>query len=202
MDQKQRIAFWDQRYDSADYLFGTQPNDFLAATAPGIPAGKLCCLADGEGRNGVYLAELGHEVTSIDASAVALKKAEALALKRKVSLRTIAANLLEYDLGQSQWDCIVSIFFHLPTALRRKLHGNIIRALRPGGYLILEAYTPAQLKFKTGGPAEPDLLMSETILEQDFARLQIIHLLETEREVIEGTGHHGHAAVVQLLARK
>lgn len=202
MADKPARPSWDQRYDSSEYLFGTTPNDFLESVAPELTPGKVLCLADGEGRNGVYLAGLGHNVTSIDASAVGLEKARRLAEQQGVTINTIHADLNSHDLGSGAWNTIVSIFFHMPPAFRIKMHARIETALKPGGRLILEAYTPDQLKFKTGGPPNAELLMTSRSLQQDFTGLEIISVKEKEREVVEGTGHSGMASVVQLLARK
>jgi SAM-dependent methyltransferase len=193
---------WDDRYASPDYFFGTTPNDFLVAASPRLLPGETLCLADGEGRNGVSLARLGHQVTSIDASQVGLQKAQVLAGENNVTLNTEVADLLTYDLGNNRWDNIISIFFHLPTQQRQAMHQRITAALKPGGRLVLEAYTPAQLLMKTGGPADADWLMTSTTLQEDFAGLTFLYILEQERDVIEGTGHTGRAAVVQLIAEK
>jgi len=193
---------WDERYARDEYLFGVEPNDFLAEVAPRIPQGKVLCLADGEGRNGVYVASLGHKVTSIDASNVASSKALQLAEQKGVAIDAIVADLREYDLGEASWDCVVSIFFHMPPDMRRDMHGRVERAIKPGGHLILEAYTPKQLEYRTGGPPTVELLQTLEILKEDFPGLTFIHAVEKERDVYEGVGHAGHAAVVQLLARK
>jgi SAM-dependent methyltransferase len=193
---------WDQRYGGADYLFGTAPNDFLATAVQDLTPGKTLCLADGEGRNGVFLAGIGHYVTSLDASAVGLEKAQLLATQRGVSLQTRLADLTTEDLGDSTWDLIVSIFFHLPDFKRRALHQRIVRALRPGGRIVLEAYTPAQLGLKTGGPSRQEMLMTLPLVLEDFSGLQVIHGIERERDIVEGTGHAGRSAVVQLIAEK
>ncbi|MEX2326709.1 MAG: class I SAM-dependent methyltransferase, partial [Pseudomonadales bacterium] len=191
-----------ERYRTGDYLFGTEPNDFLVETIKRVPTGELLCLADGEGRNGVYLASLGFEVTSIDASAIGIAKAQQLAERKQVDINTIVADLREFDLGAARWDCIVSIFFHMPEDVRRDMHARIERALRPGGHLILEAYTPRQLEFKTGGPPVAEMLMTLEDLRSDFPGMEFLYAEEKEREVIEGKGHVGHAAVVQLFAKK
>ncbi|MBD3648123.1 MAG: class I SAM-dependent methyltransferase [Pseudomonadales bacterium] len=203
MNDKSRIIRWDERYQGDEYLFGTEPNDFLVEMAERVPGGsEVLCLADGEGRNGVYLAGLGHKVTSVDSSAMALAKAKKLALEKNVVLETVMADLTEHDLGEDRWDCIVSIFFHMPSEIRRQVHGKVERAIRPGGMLILEAYTPKQLEFRTGGPPMEDYLMTLAALREDFANLEFLHAEEKEREVYEGKGHAGHAAVVQLVAKK
>ena len=159
------------------------------------------CLADGEGRNGVYLATLGHSITAIDQSQVGLDKAKQLAEQKQVSIDTIEADLVEYDLGVESWDCIVSIFFHIPPEVRGRIYPRIIKALKPGGILILESYTPEQLDYGTGGPPIADLMLTGKDLEGYFSELHIEHLETLEREVIEGTGHTGLASVVQLIAR-
>ena len=195
-------SMWNERYDTADYQFGVSPNDFLVEKASDLPVGKTLCLADGEGRNGVYLAKLGHRVTGIDLSSKGQAKARKLAEAENVQLELIEANLVEYDLGDTSWDCIVSIFFHLPSKIRRQVHAKVASALTPGGVLILEAYTPRQLEFGTGGPPNADALMTLDALEGDFPDLTFEYAVEKEREVIEGNLHSGHASVVQLLARK
>lgn len=193
---------WDERYARDEYLFGTEPNDFLAEIAPRVPAGEVLCLADGEGRNGVFVAGLGHRVTSVDASSVALEKARKLAAGRGVAIETVVADLNHYDMGEDRWDCIVSIFFHMPPDMRRSMHEKVARALRPGGHLILEAYTPKQIEYRTGGPPIAERLMTLALLREDFPNLEFLHAEEKERDVYEGVGHAGHAAVVQLFAQK
>lgn len=193
---------WDTRYAGSEFFFGTRPNGFLAAVAPELPAGETLCIADGEGRNSVYLAAQGHRVTAMDASSVGMRKAEALARERGVALRTHVADLSEFELGAERWDAIVSIFCHLPPALRRDVHRRAVRALRPGGAFVLEAYTPAQLNLRTGGPPVRELLMTARELQVDLDGLRFDVLRELERDVVEGRGHTGRAAVVQVLARK
>lgn len=193
---------WDERYAGTDYLFGTAPNDFLVEVSDQLTLGEVLCLADGEGRNGVYLAGLGHRVTAVDGSTVALNKARSLAEQHAVTLTFTQADLSDYNLGHECWDSCVSIFFHMPPVLRHAVHRRVVDSLKPGGLLVLEAYRPEQLIFKTGGPTVADMLMTLTLLEQDFYDLKWLHATEKERVVIEGTGHTGEAAVVQLLARK
>ncbi|MEM7736796.1 MAG: class I SAM-dependent methyltransferase [Deinococcota bacterium] len=196
------MTFWNQRYSTEGYAFGTQPNDFLAASLAHIPMGNVLCVADGEGRNGVYLAEQGYQVTSVDLSEVGLAKAQELAESRGVGINTVTADLADYDLGDAQWDGIVSIFCHLPPDIRKIHHQRIVRGLKPSGALLLEAYTPAQLGRGTGGPPNPDLLISLNMLEDELAGLEFVHALETERDIHEGRYHNGNSAVVQLIAVK
>ena len=193
---------WDERFSTEEYFYGTQPNDFLKQNYRAIPPGEVLCLAEGEGRNAVFLAEQGYQVTAVDASSAGLEKARKLAAERGVQIHTIHADLADYDPGQERWSGIVSIFCHLPTDIRRQLHGRLADALLPGGVLLLEAYTPAQLAFKTGGPPMADMMMSKEILKEEIPGLSFRYLLETERDVSEGRGHTGHAAVVQAIATR
>ena len=193
---------WNERYSAPGYVYGTAPNDFLAAQAHRIPLGRVLSLADGEGRNGVHLASLGHAVTSVDASSVGLAKACALATARGVRIETIEADLAEFAIAADAWEGIVSIFCHLPPSLRRRVHGQVVRGLVPGGIFILEAYRPAQLAFGTGGPSDPDLMPTLEALREELAGLELEHALETERGVQEGDCHRGRSAVVQVVARR
>ncbi|MEY4938851.1 MAG: hypothetical protein RIQ93_586 [Verrucomicrobiota bacterium] len=194
--------FWDQRYSAADYVYGTAPNSFVAAMAPRIPAGPVLCLAEGEGRNAVHLAQLGHAVTAVDQSAVGLAKAARLATEQGVALTTIAADLANFAIKPGAWAGIAATFGHLPPLVRRKVHAQVVAGLQPGGVFILEAYTPAQLALGTGGPKEREMLMTLPELREELTGLEFEHARECEREVIEGVYHTGRAAVVQILARK
>lgn len=193
---------WNQRYSSTNYFYGTEPNDFVADNARLIPPGPVLCLAEGEGRNAVFLAGRGHAVTAVDASEMGLAKAEALAASRNVRLTTVAADLANYRIEADAWAGIVSAWCHLPPALRRVVHAQVVAGLRPGGVFILEAYTPAQLAFGTGGPKDIDLLMTLSALRDELAGLDFDIGRECERDVHEGIGHTGRSAVVQVLARK
>ncbi len=197
-------SFWDQRYGNAGdaYVFGTAPNEFLAAVADRIPAGPVLCLAEGEGRNAVFLAQRGHAVTALDQSAAGLAKARALALKNGVPLTTVVADLAEYAIPPGAWAGIVAIFMHLPPDLRARVLTQAAAGLQPGGVFILESYTPAQLAFGTGGPREIALLPTLASLRPLLPGLVLDHALELERDVHEGGGHTGRSAVVQILARR
>ena len=193
---------WDERYSRSDYIFGKTPNDFLTQVWETIPQGRVLCLADGEGRNGVFLAQQGFEVESVDGSAVALAKARTLANDVGVVLQTTHADLAEFELGDEAWESIISIYVHLPPDLRKSLHTGVVKALKPRGVFILEAYTPKQLEYRTGGPSTPELLMNLADLKEELAGLEFKHAEELEREVNEGPFHNGHAAVVQIVATK
>jgi SAM-dependent methyltransferase len=196
-------AFWDRRYGAADgYLYGTAPNEFLAQVAPRIPPGPVLCLAEGEGRNAVHLARLGHAVTAVDQSAVGLAKAAALAARQNVLLTTIAADLTDFAIHPGAWAGIVATFMHLPPALRASVLARAAAGLLPGGLFVMEAYTPAQLAFDTGGPREIALLPTLALLRTELPGLEIVHGLELERDILEGDGHTGRGAVVQIVARR
>ena len=193
---------WDERYSEDAYAFGTEPNDFLRASLDMLPDGTALCIGDGEGRNGVWLAEQGFAVTSVDASSVGMAKARALAHQRGVAISTVHADLAEFDIGHSRWDVVISIFCHLPPPLRRRVHRDIVAGLRPGGVFVLEAYTPAQIAFGTGGPETADMTMPLASLRPELPGLTLLHGEELERDVHEGRYHNGHSAVVQLLVIK
>lgn len=195
--------FWNNRYAAADgFVFGTEPNQFLAEMAVRIPPGPVLCIGEGEGRNAVHLATRGHAVTAVDQSSVGLSKAAQLAASRGVSITTEVADLTTTTLiAPGPWSGIVSIFVHLPLELRRKVHASVVRGLAPGGVYILEAYTPAQLTFGTGGPKDVALLMTLAALREELVGLELLVAREIERAVIEGNGHTGRAAVVQVVGR-
>ncbi len=193
---------WEQRYAGGAYLYGTEPNDFLRDTLQRLPRGDVLCLAEGEGRNAVFLAQSGYAVSSVDLAAAGVRKTRRLAERNGVSVAAVAGDLSTFDLGRARWDLIVSIFAHMPAAVRRDLHARVVGALRPGGVFLLEAYTPGQVGRGTGGPPSAELTMTLADLRDELAPLEILHGVELEREVREGTGHTGLGAVVQVIARK
>jgi len=191
---------WDERYAAPELVYGDQPNDFLASVAPRLSIGRALCLADGQGRNGVFLASLSHSVTAVDLSAVGLMRAHQLARSRGVELATVHADLANFDLGQGAWDAVVSIWAHTPSEVRRSLHQRMAAALRPGGAFVLEAYRPAQLVLGTGGPKSADFLPTLDELRLDLTDLDLEIARELDREIHEGALHDGISAVVQVLA--
>jgi len=193
---------WDQRYSAKEYAYGKQPNDFLVECLNKIPKGKVLCLADGEGRNAVYLAEQGYQVTSVDSSAAGVQKARQLANQRGVEINPMLADLSDFEIKSESWDAIISIFCHLSVNLRRSVHKNIISGLKTGGVLVLEAYTPGQLLLGTGGPKQVEMTLTLDDLKTELDGLIFNHAIEKERDVIEGIYHTGRGAVVQLLAEK
>ena len=199
------VEFWDARYSHPNYVFGYKPNDYLKEQARMLKTGsRVLCLGDGEGRNGVFLAERGHDVVSLDASRVGLDKAEALAAERGVALETWHVDLNDW-VRQSEperpWDAVVAIFVHLPPDLRRRVAEVATAQSRAGATLILEAYTPAQLALGTGGPKDPELLMTRPDVQADWQGWRLDVRL-TERRIFEGMGHQGLSSVVQALGQR
>jgi len=197
---------WDERYSESGFAFGTKPNDFLKAEFARIPkGGRVLCLAEGEGRNAVFLAMQGYQITAVDQSSVGLEKAEKLAAEQKVTLSTIVADLADYDLGVNQWDGIVSIFAHVPVALREKLHSQVVGSLKSNGIFILESYTLRHLELEgVGGPPaeKKDFFMSLDKLNDELKGLDFIVGVEKDRPISEGKYHQGQSAVVQVVARQ
>jgi SAM-dependent methyltransferase len=194
--------FWNERYRGAEYFYGTEPNDFIRAEAHRIPPGPVLCLAEGEGRNAVFLAGLGHPTTAIDMSREGLRKAKELAARRGVSIEVVHADLANYELPSETYSGIVAVFAHVPTHVRRRLHAAVPRALVPGGVFLLEAYRPEQLAFGTGGPREAAVLMTKSELEEDLRGLELLVSRDVEREINEGPMHRGMSATVQIAARR
>jgi len=202
LDSMADQEFWQRRYAEAGYAYGTEPNGFLVEVAARIPPGPVLCLAEGEGRNAVWLAGRGHAVTAVDASAAGLAKTEDLARAQSVRVATIAADLASFTIEPGAWSGIVAIFAHLPPQLRRSTHQAAALGLMPGGVFVLEAFTPRQLALGTGGPQKPELLYTLEELREDLAGLEIEIGGEVARNVVEGRYHTGRAAVVQVLARR
>lgn len=198
-------SFWDERYGEEGYIYGTLPNDFLAAHADRIPAGRVLCLAEGEGRNAVYLAGLGYEVVAVDQSLVGLRKAQALAAAQELSLEIVEADLAEFNIAQGNWAGVVSIWAHVPPAVRAQVHRQVVAGLQDGGVMLLEAYTPRQPEMEgVGGPpaTSREMLVTAEGLREELVGLEFELLQEIEREVNEGRYHDGLSSVVQMVGRK
>lgn len=193
---------WEERYSAKEYAYGKQANDFLVQQLSQLPKGRVLCLAEGEGRNAVFLAQQGFDVTAVDSSVAGMKKAKSLAAENNVSIETVVADLAEFTFTPNSYDAVVSIFCHLPLQLRQKVHKQVVRALRHGGVFLLEAYTPEQLKFKSGGPPVAELTMQLEDLLEETQGLEVVYSAEIERDVNEGLYHTGLGSAVQLIARK
>ena len=197
-------ATWNARYAGADYLFGQAPNAFLAAQAPRLRRGQSAlAVADGEGRNGVWLAEQGLDVLSIDAAAAAQDKARRLAEARGVNLRLDLVDLSAWVFPAAAFDVVAAIFIQFAGPdLRARLFAGMKQALLPGGLLLLEGYRPEQLGYGTGGPPLIENLYTEGMLRDAFGDLEILELSAQDAVIEEGTAHRGMSALIDLVARK
>jgi 2-polyprenyl-3-methyl-5-hydroxy-6-metoxy-1,4-benzoquinol methylase len=198
------LARWNQRFGAAGYLFGTAPNAFLVShkrlLSPGV---RVLCVADGEGRNSVWLAEQGLDVTAFDFSPVAVEKARRLAAERGVAVRYEVASVYDWRWPDAGFDVVAAIFVQFADPpMRTYLFERIVRTLKPGGLLLLEGYTPRQLEYRTGGPPHRENLYTEALLREAFSALEILELREYDAEVAEGSGHRGRSALIDLVARK
>jgi SAM-dependent methyltransferase len=202
MSQLPPRTMWEERYGAEEFVFGTDPNDFLRENLSALGSGNVLCLAEGEGRNAVFLAENGLAVSSVDLTESGVAKTHRLATERGVAVDAVTGDLADFDLGIAKWDAIVSIFAHTPPAIRIELHRRVVASLVPGGVFLLEAYTPAQVGRGTGGPQVPELTMTAEGLRAELAPLEFLTIQELDRDVIEGPGHTGEGAVVQVIARK
>lgn len=195
-------ADWDAVYAEPGYAFGTAPNDFLVEVAARIQPGPVLYLGEGEGRNAVYLTARGHEVTAMDYSRVGLEKVQALAGERGVCIETVLADLADYDLGRGAWVAVVSIFLQVPLELRRRVHRAAVKALRPGGVFIAEAYALQQAALTSGGPRDTRLLYDLPVVQAELAGLDWEVARVVERELDQGRRNQGLCAVAQLLGRR
>lgn len=198
------VPSWDERYAQPGFLFGEAPNAFLKSQLQLLKPGmSALAVADGEGRNGVWLAEQGVRVHAVDASPVALEKSQYLAERRGVSLQWEEADLQTWLWPHSAYDLVVAVFtqFVGPDGRARQFAG-IRQALRPGGLLILQGYTPRQLEYGTGGPPHAENMYTEELLRAAFGDWEILHLSEHDEMIEEGAGHSGMSALIDMVARK
>lgn len=194
---------WNDRFSGEDYLFGTEPADFLRRVAPDLPRGRILSVADGEGRNSVWLAGQGHQVTAMDGSEVGVAKARRLAAARGVAVDFHVADIAAWDWTAQSYDAVLGVFIQFAgPELRTQLFDGMKTALRPGGLLLLHGYTPGQLAHGTGGPRAVENLYTEDLLRRAFADLEILTLTSYEAEISEGLGHSGRSALIDLVARK
>jgi SAM-dependent methyltransferase len=195
--------FWDERYSSAELVYGEAPNEFLAMMADRLPmSGDALDIGAGEGRNALFLASRGLRVLAVDQSEVGMQKAQRLAQARDLALRTQAVDLQEFDVEDNSFDIISSIFVHLPATLRAAVHERAQAWLKPAGVFVLEAYAPDQIERGTGGPKDRALLAPLDVLLRELDGLSIEHQAALVRNVSEGRFHTGEASVVQIVARK
>lgn len=197
-------AHWNTRFAGDDFLFGTEPNDWLRDHANSFPrGGRVLCVADGEGRNSVFLAKHGFVVDAFDISSAAIKKAQLLAAASNITVNYQLADCDSFSWKPGSYDGVAAIFVQFADpALRGRLFARICESLKPGGVLILQGYTPKQLEYRTGGPSNIDHLYTEAMLRSAFAQLTILELKAYESEIREGSGHCGRSALIGLVARR
>lgn len=194
---------WNERYAGDDYFYGTEPNEFLVVQAHHVPkGGNVLCVADGEGRNGVWLAQHGYNVTSVDFSSVALQKTQNLASRMGVSIKTIEADIRQFEFENNPYDGIVAIYAHFPEDFRPELYARYRSSLKPGGCLILEGFSPEQLRYDSGGPKDLRLMYTFDEIKSVFADWNIHVLQQTTIHLDESDHHRGPAAVVRAVITK
>jgi cyclopropane fatty-acyl-phospholipid synthase-like methyltransferase len=195
---------WNSHFSTEDYVFGTRPNAFLEREATRLaPGSSVLAVADGEGRNGVWLAEQGHRVLAVDISEIGQAKAAKLAAERGVSIDLRIADLTMWDWPTAEFDAVVAIFIQFAgPELRDTLFKRMQDAVRPGGRILLEGYRPEQISYGTGGPPHRENMYDEALLRVAFSGWDIEHLAAYDAEIEEGTGHKGLSALIDLVARK
>jgi SAM-dependent methyltransferase len=203
-EEMSELQRWESRFADSAYVFGTEPNAFLTSQAHRLrPGQKVLAVADGEGRNGVWLAEWRLDVLSLDFAPNALKKARALAAARGVSLRFELADLAQWEWPIAQFDVIVAIFIQFADpSFRRKIFAGIKQALKPGGLLLMQGYRPEQLNYRTGGPRQVENLYTRSLLEAAFGDFTSVEINEHDSMVDEGSGHAGMSALIDFVGRK
>jgi SAM-dependent methyltransferase len=195
---------WDERYSIDDYLFGTEPADFLLAHAHLLEPGSRClAVADGEGRNSVFIARQGVEVVAMDASEVGVSKARQLAGARGVSIDFRIADIMTWEWTPDAYDLVVAIFIQFLTPSQwPTVFGGMQHTLRPGGRLLLHGYRPEQVALGTGGPPDPTHMYTEELLREAFGAMDIERLESYDADIHEGVGHAGRSALIDLVAVK
>ena len=195
-------AMWDERYSETEPVYGTGPNVYLEKQSSRImPGGKILVPADGYGRNGHWLAKQGFEVHTVDLSPVGVERSRKAAREAGLTLKIEQADLSTWNWPVGQFDAVAAIFLHLPPELRSKIHPAMLRALKPGGILIIEAFTPENIQFHSGGPKDANLLYTAELLRKDFASAEVLELEEVKVHMDEGTKHSGMSAVVHGVFR-
>lgn len=201
--QNAELARWNERFSASEYIFGTAPNAFLASKAALFsPGQRALCVADGEGRNSVWLAEQGLDVTAFDISPVGVEKARRLAAERGVRVDYEVASVYDWRWPAAQFDVAAAIFVQFADpAMRAFLFERMARSLKPGGLVLIEGYTPKQLEYKTGGPSKLDQLYTAELLRSSFPGFEVLELREYEAELEEGSRHAGTSALIDFVAR-
>jgi SAM-dependent methyltransferase len=193
--------FWDERFDTKEYVYGKRPNGFFKEFIDELQPGTVLLPADGEGRNSVYAALKGWEVTAFDFSNQAKKKAQNLAKEYNVNLDYFISSIENFE-TEKQFDLIAVIFLHMPPDVRRSMHRKLLKKLKPGGYFLIECFSTKQKNYNTGGPRKQELLYDGQDLIEDLENIDIIHYKEKLKELDEGYFHRGQSEVIQLIGQR
>ena len=194
---------WNEKYGQVDFLYGTRPNEFLISQIYRLtPGARVLVLGDGEGRNGVWLAEQGFDVTTVDYSTVGCAKARQLADERDVSLAVHCADLTEWDWEEDDFDAVVLIYLHFEPEARREVYQRAVTVIRPNGLLVVELFHPRQLAYQSGGPKRADMLVRASDLSHDLPDIEWLILAEGKVLLNEGPGHNGPGYVTHGVGRR
>jgi SAM-dependent methyltransferase len=194
--------FWNQRYSAEEFAYGTEPNLFFKEHIEKLTPGKILLPAEGEGRNAVYAARLGWDVTAFDVSVEGKRKAELLAAENSVTINYLLAGYDDIYFEPETFDCVVLVFAHIDSDKREKYHRKMISFLKPGGFLLLEVFSKKQINNNSGGPRDFRLLYSKAELETDFQHLSVLKTEEPDVELYEGQFHNGIASVIRVVGKK
>ena len=197
--------FWNERFNKAEFIFGKEPNDYLVEQTLKYlkPCQKVLCIADGEGRNGVWLAKQGMQVIGFDASDIALAKAKQFAKENQVKVEYTFSDTDSFAWQANTYDAVIGIFIQFADpAMRERIFKQTYETLKPGGIFILQGYTPKQLEYKTGGPSLIEHLYTEELIRDLAKEFQVLELVSYEKELSEGPRHTGMSAILGLVAKK
>ncbi|WP_346860989.1 methyltransferase domain-containing protein [uncultured Draconibacterium sp.] len=194
--------FWNERYSTAEFAYGEAPNKFLVDELKTRKPGTILFPAEGEGRNAVYAATQGWNVTAFDPSIEGQRKAKLLADKYNTTIEYLLNGYEDIEFSPDSFDCIVLIFAHMPPLKRNSWHRKLTKYLKPGGTLLLEGFSKKQIENESGGPKNIDMLFSKEELESDFKHLAELKITKTEYDLNEGPFHQGNASVIRVIGTK
>jgi 2-polyprenyl-3-methyl-5-hydroxy-6-metoxy-1,4-benzoquinol methylase len=194
--------FWNERYAKKAFAYGIEPNQFYKEQLAKLSQGNILFAAEGEGRNAVYAALQGFEVSAFDSSSEGKNKAEALALENKVTIHYEVKGLEDVHYLENSFDALVLVFAHFPYAIRKKYHKKLVSYLKPNGIIIFEAFGKEQLNFQSGGPKQLDMLFSEDEIKEEFPGINFSYLATVETTLDEGPYHQGKGNVVRFIGQK
>ncbi len=194
--------FWNERYGTEEFAYGEEPNSFIRQQLPKLKPGRILFPAEGEGRNAVYAASLGWEVTAFDLSTIGRKKAFQLAVKHNVDIYYLIESFESVSFEQESFDCIALVFAHIHSGKRKESHQKLASFLKPGGKLIMESFSKEQIVRESGGPKNPEMLYSVEDMQEDFADFSELQIEKAETNLNEGLFHRGSASVIRVVATK